>query len=168
MKLLLDVDGVVFPYGSIAWEDGVVTEPTDWDEPYVKFEWHDYFFDNRSTCHLPVRILDALKTLNEHFEIVWGSLRGESARQFEDMLGLPELGFLEFPQDKDIPWKLSKSPVIEKAMTEPFAWIDDAAIPPEWCVGDHPFDFDIHVEVPRMTVGMTPEHVERLVEFANA
>lgn len=164
--LLLDVDGVVFPYGAIAWQVG--QKPKDWDEPYIITKWQDGFFGNPAWCHLPQRILDGVQMLHEHFDITWASLRGESAKQFENLLGLPSLPFIDFnfqPGDVYIRKEAKVRQLEEFARNadRPFAWIDDAAIPAKWKPETNQ---DFALVEPDPKVGLTLGQCAILMEFA--
>lgn len=174
--LLLDIDGVVFPYGSIIWGDGIATNqvPTTATEPHVIFDWFDQFFGNAARCAMPVRILDGLAALVPHYELVWASLRAGSAKQFEQMLNLPPMEVIDFgfTYGDSYDRQQAKRHVIEPWVLErerKFAWLDDHCIPVEWMEtpGIRPF---AHIPqlliVPESNVGLTAEHVEDLLHFA--
>jgi len=111
--LAVDVDGVISLFGS---ED----EP---DRSQVSFEVVDGVLHRIS---LPAGA--RLRTLGEHFELVWASGWERRANDYLlDVLGLPALPYLRFAgaaRFGSADWKLG--PLDEYAGRRPLAWIDDS------------------------------------------
>jgi len=113
--LLLDVDGVLNPFGASACPAG--------------YSEHDFFPGEE-----PVRLCAAhgpwLQELATRFRIVWATAWGDEAnRLLAPLLQIPDLPVVAFPPVPFHP--RDKLPaIISYAGDRPLAWIDDA-LPPE-------------------------------------
>lgn len=109
--LLLDVDGVLNPYGAPACPPG--------------YTEHDFYPGDEE----PVRLCAAhgpwLRDLATRFEIVWATAWETNAnRLLSPFFGLPELPVIQFPRAKFAPF--AKLPAIMAyAGDRPLVWIDD-------------------------------------------
>lgn len=149
--LLLDVDGVLCPFGPASGEPMVECVAGAMPVRYAQ--------------ELPKR----LRVLAERFTPVWATGWGHSANEhLTGLFGLPRLPVIAF-DDADFvlggSWKLAA--VQRWVRDRPFAWIDDE-------LGD-----DVHrwgCKRPQPTllvdadpcVGMTPDHADELLRFAEA
>ena len=143
--LLLDVDGVLAPFGR---PNGSV------------------WVDDEVICYLP-RNAELLATLAAHFDLAWATLWEHAANEvIAPLHGLPALPVIEFfegPRDMREPVKLG--PIREFVAGRAFAWVDD----------EIPLAARSWVEardVPAMlveadpAVGLTEEIAEELLAFA--
>jgi hypothetical protein len=110
--LLVDVDGVVCPYGD------ELADPAAAGLEQVMIEYLPMWFDGQ--------ISDRLQRLGQSFQLVWCTAwEDRAARSLSPRLGLPPLPVINFdePTAGDGHWKW---PAIEAFVGDrPFAWIDD-------------------------------------------
>ena len=103
--LLLDVDGVLAPFGR---QEGSI------------------WVEDEAICYLP-RNAGLLATLSEHFELAWATLWEHAANEvIAPLHGLPMLPVIKFfdePRDTRTPIKLR--PIQEFVEDRSFAWVDD-------------------------------------------
>ena len=147
--LLLDVDGVLCPFGPGT------------DAPMV--ECVAGMFPVRYAQDLPRR----LRILAERFTPVWATGWGHSANvHLAARFGLPPLAVIEFEDCDLLPggsWKLAA--VRRWVRDRPFAWIDDELGQDvhDWSRGRSPATLLIDADP---CVGMTTGHVDELLTFA--
>lgn len=157
--LLIDVDGVLSPFG--------------WDKPLAGYRQIDH------TYHLWLNDQhgDWIKSLMPHFDPVWATWWHHSANTYiSPELGLPPFPVIEFDSIKLVryslkslrTWKLPS--VVDFVGDRPFAWIDDD-------LGEDVFAFAEERNMqgiatmpikPRSSEGMTEEHIVTLEEFSES
>jgi hypothetical protein len=147
--LLLDVDGVLNPYGG---------ECPDGYAEHLLFPGEE-----------PVRVCrlhgDWVAELAATFEVVWGSAWGaEANRLLGPLLGLPELPYVRFPP---MPFEPAlKVPAIDRHLRDrPAVWIDDLIGPEarEWASSRAVPTLLIEVDP---AVGLTRDDVDRALRWA--
>lgn len=147
--LLLDVDGVLNPYGT-ACPDGY--------EEHVLFPGDE-----------PVRVCRAhgawIRELAGAYDVVWGSAWGAGAnRLLGPLLGLPELPYVAFPP---VPFPAARKVAsIDRHLGDrPAAWIDDLLGPEarEWAAARTAPTLLLEVDP---AVGLTREVVDRALAWA--
>lgn len=171
--LMLDVDGVLIPHGNITRPDQVHDHHHD-DHHHVELD-HDYF--GPIVARFPLAKKQLLDQLEEHFDFIWLTYgwKGDYARHVEAAYQLPQLDEVDFPI------KFSGGPMKHWGVQEfcakhrrPFAWVDDSFIPPSWVRELQWDDIDNRPDVPHLLivpdpeVGMTQEHVDKLIAWAGS
>lgn len=150
--LLVDVDGVVCPYGD------ELADPAAAGLQQVMIDYLPLWFD--------AQISDRLERLGKAFQLVWCTAwEDRAARSLAQHLRLPALPVIYFdePAAGDCHWKW---PAIEAfAGDRPFAWIDDE-------VGEADLARAGRRSAPTLLVliggsrGLVESHVEELEDFA--
>ena len=114
--LLLDVDGVINVYAASVSSHHLEAE----------------FFEGLFYVRIPIGMGVRLRTLAEHYEIVWCTAWEEKARQFGDRLSVPELATAPYVRWEraslcDATWKIRdvRHYVGENLAGRPVAWVDD-------------------------------------------
>ena len=153
--LFLDVDGVISLFGFSA----------DLDEMPGPFHW----IDGIAHC-IPNACGERLERLGERFELVWATGWEEKANEYLPFilkLSIPELPVLTFDGRAvfgSSHWKLDA--IDEYAGSRPAAWIDDNIDRDceRWARRRDAPTLLVRTESP---VGMTDEHVEELLRWAD-
>lgn len=167
--LFLDIDGVVLPFGNIN------------NEPFEGSRRLEGLNLLRETVtvylRIPADILERVRTLQEHFTIVWCTMWDANVDKLTKV-------YPELPQNApktEITYRLNGNTkhngvldYLEANGKPPFAWLDDLHIPSGFsragflgenreveALPEHLLVF------PDSRVGITDEHVAQLVEFAN-
>jgi hypothetical protein len=193
--LMLDVDGVIFPNGSVHIDDPRLDYIPH--EPYRTLNFHMSGNIRGTVWEMQVLVTESMiqrvSRLLQHYELVWATMWEERVAKFLPLIP-------EWPQHADIipvQHRLSasfKHPGIEAYITErggtPFAWVDDDHIPPHWLqasgiwesetngllskftVQDDPADELAFARahkfiIPDARVGLTDEQVDELIHWAN-
>lgn len=139
--LLLDVDGVAFPEGSIHIGDERFDVTPD--EPFRRLAFKMGGHLRGSVWDMDVVIaesmVDRIARLMEHFDLAWATMWEDRVMKF-----LPQIP--EWPQNAPIIAvehhlrESFKHPGIERFILEndhrPFAWVDDEHIPHHWRLAD--------------------------------
>lgn len=171
--LLLDVDGVLCPFGDV--------DIKVFEQLWLKSNSSPHFATDLWVWYDPNN-QDRLARLAEHFELVWCT--GWETQANVDLLephGLSPLPVITFStlstvvgiseEDRRFHnghWKMPW--IIEWAQNErPFAWIDDDILPEavEWAEARD-------IDIPTLLIktechkGMTDDHVEELLEWAQS
>jgi hypothetical protein len=151
--LLIDVDGVVCPYGD------ELVEPLEAGLEQATVGY--------SPVWLPHGIRDRLRRLDESFQLVWCTAWQDRAAEFLaphlGMRALPVIYFDE-PAEEDGHWKW---PAIEAFVGDrPFAWIDDELGRADLARAERRGILTLLVRVDG-TTGLGDRHVGQLEEFAD-
>ncbi len=148
--LLVDIDGVLSPYGAAALPDG--------------FADYDLFPDDDEPVRLASAHGDWLRELGEVFEVVWAPSWGDRANELiGPILGVafPHVPFPDEPFDP-----AEKVPAIDEYTAgRPAAWIDDQCGPEARLWADTRQDLTLLIEI-EPTAGLTRATVERLLRWA--
>ena len=107
--LLLDVDGVLCPFG------------VDESEPMRNLR------AGGLTLRFAAALPDRLARLRRAFDLVWATMWHEEANfALAPMVGLPQLPFIRFADEDAVPGCTWKLPAIRRHVRDrAFAWIDD-------------------------------------------
>jgi HAD domain in Swiss Army Knife RNA repair proteins len=147
--LLLDIDGVLCPFGG------------DLTDGYELFDEETALYVSRTNTL-------RLARLAEYFELAWASRWGHDANvllcDFDELPPLPHIDFSALLSMTGT----FKLPAIELYVEDrPFAWVDDQ-------IGEDAFEWAAEREEPTLfiqtdaAVGLTDEIVDELIEFARA
>ena len=166
--LLIDVDGVLAPFG--------------WREPLPGFEAH--VVEDEPDVFLRAADGDRLRALAERFELVWCTSRDDAAERIAVGLGLPDLEVLDFSIDSldsaHRRWALADQAALEGGSAErtwklpwvdqrctgrAVAWIDDDLRADAHAWAEHRASPTLLVE-PDPRVGVTEEHWAALERLA--
>ena len=153
--LLIDVDGVLAPFGSASAPAG--------------FAHHTVRAANGRDHHVWLNPAHGawLRTLGEQFDLVWATgWEHEAPRLLGPLLGLPSIPVIEFTQPPVFGVPLWKLPDVDAYVADrPVAWVDDdldVAVE-HWASQRKPPTLLIKTD---SAVGLTRRHVLELVEFA--
>jgi hypothetical protein len=144
--LLLDVDGVICPYGDPEGARHAVVGHT-------RVAYHR---------HVP----EELRRLDAAFELVWASSWEDAANaSLAPLLGLPELPVIRFVGERRVGASYKLGSVARFVGDRPCAWLDDGLKPDDhaWAERRGVPTFLLDVEP---TEGLAPAHVDRLLAFA--
>lgn len=148
--LYLDVDGVLNALGSNRVQGDYVISEGTWGSA-------------DGITRTPFGTKERVHRLMEAFDIVWATAwRGSAHPHFREHLELPDESF---PHVDYIDLKLTE--IVKHCKERPWAWVDDDA---KWELGRlheafGSFDNTLII-VPDPSVGLTDEHVEQLLAFA--
>ncbi len=146
--LLLDIDGVLSPFGA-------GPPPSFARQSVGEYEvvW--------STNHL-----QWLAQLSPIFELVWATTWEHSANEaMSPVLGLPELPVIEFNRGSGETWKL---PSVQQFVADrPAAWIDDDLYLDAFAWARDRAAPTLLIRT-SSSVGMTADHIEQLQAFAKS
>ena len=150
--LLVDVDGVVCPYGD------ELADPAAAGLEQVIIDYLPMWFDGR--------ISDRLERLGKSFQLVWCTAwQDRAAQSLARHLGLPPLPVIYFdePTAGDGHWKW---PAIEAFVGDrPFAWIDDEVGQADLARAGRRSALTLLVRIGGSR-GLVDSHVQQLEDFA--
>jgi HAD domain in Swiss Army Knife RNA repair proteins len=146
--LLLDVDGVLFPFGNASPPPG-----------YRLIESPEY------TVWIKPAHGDALRRLSMSFELVWATTWEHKANQIiGPALGLQQLPVIEFNEGRaGETWKL---PAVGRYVGErPFVWLDDELFQDAYRWAAELPQPNLLIR-PRSSIGLTNDQLRDISEFA--
>jgi hypothetical protein len=144
--LLLDVDGVIIPFGA--------EPPAGYEHQNVG--GYDLIWSDQHR--------DYFEELTPLFDLVWATTwEGQANYLFAPLLGLPELPVIHFEHGTGETWKL---PCIQEFVGDrPFAWIDDEIFPDAFAWAESR-DTPALLIATKPSIGLSREHIDALLAFA--
>ena len=149
--LLVDIDGVLAPYG--------------FDRPPSGFEPFELFLEDAEPTFLSEAHGEWLRALSNVYDMVWASAGGHRANKLlAPVLGLPDWPHVPYPQHNVAP--AEKVPAIDAFLGDrTCACLEDRMTPEayRWAAQRFTCTLLIHIEP---TVGLTLATVDRLLNWA--